>query len=74
MAGYARFAKEAGEWLFEMAGSFRTPGVETNDLAFSTLADYVWMNANVFRVFNRPSRWYRRLNLIAGATGPSAGF
>ncbi len=66
-AGYARFAKESGSWLFETAANFRSPGFEVNDAAFLTRADYVWMNGNVLRQFTKPTRWYRRLILISGA-------
>lgn len=65
--GYGRVAKEAGNWLWEVAGNVRSQGFEANDMAFLTRADYYWMNANLFRTFNRPTSWYRQINLIAGA-------
>ncbi len=66
-AAYARVGKEAGDWLWEAAVNLRSPGFEVNDLAFLTRADYVWMNANLFRQFTRPTGWYRSAFFIAGA-------
>jgi hypothetical protein len=63
---YSRFSKEAGDWLFETAVNARSPGFENNDIAFLTRADYVWMNANVGRVFTRPGRWFRDMIYLAG--------
>jgi len=64
--GYARVAKDAGNWLFEGATNFRSPGFEANDLGFNTRSDYVWMSGNVLRSWTRPTAWYRGLTLIAG--------
>lgn len=66
LGAYARVAKGAGSWLWEAALNVRTPGFENNDLAFLTRADYVWYNANVMRVWQKPTRWYRNWTLIAG--------
>jgi hypothetical protein len=63
---YSRFAKESGDWLFETAVNARSPGFENNDIAFLTRADYAWMNANVGRVFTRPTRWFREMVYLAG--------
>ncbi|MBA3559385.1 MAG: carbohydrate binding family 9 domain-containing protein [Gemmatimonadaceae bacterium] len=67
LGGYARLAKDAGDWLYEGAVNFRSPGFEVNDLAFLTRSDYVWMNTNVFRYWSKPRSWYRDLSVIAGA-------
>ncbi|HKS06588.1 MAG TPA: DUF5916 domain-containing protein [Gemmatimonadaceae bacterium] len=64
--GYARLAKEAGNWLWETAVNFRNPSFETNDYSFLTSADYVWNNFNVFRTWAKPTSWYRNMNVIAG--------
>ncbi|MBS1241251.1 MAG: putative rane associated hydrolase, partial [Gemmatimonadetes bacterium] len=64
---YSRVAKDAGNWLWEATVNLRSPGFETNDLAFLTRSDYVWMGANVMRQFSRPTTWYRSATLIAGA-------
>src|SRR6185436_13582108 len=65
--GYARLAKDAGDWEWETAVNYRSPGFEVNDLAFLSRADYVWMNANVLRIWNKPTRHYRNLVAILGA-------
>jgi hypothetical protein len=64
---YVRLAKDAGDWMWEGAFNARTPGFEANDLAFLTRADYMWYNANVFRFWSKPTRWYRNLSFIVGA-------
>jgi hypothetical protein len=65
-AAYARLSKESGDWLGEISTNIRSPGFEVNDLAFLTRADYVWMNANVARLFTEPRGIYRSMAFIAG--------
>ncbi|MDQ3696712.1 MAG: carbohydrate binding family 9 domain-containing protein [Gemmatimonadota bacterium] len=64
--GYARLAKDAGDWLWETQVNYRSPGFEVNDIAFLTRADYVWMNANLARQWTTPGRWYRSIFATAG--------
>ncbi|MGQ0813769.1 MAG: DUF5916 domain-containing protein [Gemmatimonadota bacterium] len=64
--GYARVAKDAGDWLGEAQVNYRSPGFEVNDLAFLTRADYKWMNGNIMRAFTKPTKYYRRLDLVFG--------
>ena len=64
--GYLRVAKDAGDWRWETATNFRSPGFETNDLGFLTRADYWWMNANIHRSWTKPTRWYRDLGITLG--------
>lgn len=64
--GHARLAKDAGNWQWETAMSVRNPGYETNDYSFLTKADYVWNNANLIRLYNTPTRWYRSLIFLGG--------
>jgi hypothetical protein len=64
---YARLSKESGSWLWETAANIRSPGFENNDIAFLQRADWIWMNANLFRQFTQPTRYYRRANVIAGS-------
>jgi hypothetical protein len=65
-AAYVRFAREAGDWLFETATNIRSPGFENNDVAFLTEADYVWMSGNVLRQFTRPNRLFRQMLFLVG--------
>jgi hypothetical protein len=65
--GYLRGSKESGNWLFESAVNFRSPGFEVNDLAFLTRADYAWMNVNAFRQWTKPTKRFRQAYWIFGA-------
>jgi hypothetical protein len=65
--GYARLAKDGGEWLWETSVDFRSPGFEVNDLAFLSRADYVWHNANLMKQWTLPGRWYRNASSTIGA-------
>jgi hypothetical protein len=65
-AGYARLSKESGDWRWEVSANLRSPGFEANDMAFLTRADYLWMNANVFRRWTKPTSWYRRMHFVTG--------
>ncbi|HXF95339.1 MAG TPA: DUF5916 domain-containing protein [Gemmatimonadales bacterium] len=67
LGGYARLAREAGNLLWEISTSFRTPGFDNNDIAFFSRADYWWMNGNLARTWTRPTTWYRELALLVGA-------
>lgn len=58
---YARLAKDAGDWRAEASLNLRSPGLETNDIAFLTRTDFLWMSANVQRGWATPTGWYRQL-------------
>jgi hypothetical protein len=60
-AFYARIAKEAGAWLWEVADNARSPGFEVNDLSYLDRADWNWMSANLVRQWTVPGRWYRNI-------------
>jgi Domain of unknown function (DUF5916)/Carbohydrate family 9 binding domain-like len=64
--GYARLAKNTGDWFGEVQTNIRTPGYETNDYAFQQRADYIWAGANVGRIWTKPTNWYRQIVTIAG--------
>ncbi|MEW5915154.1 MAG: DUF5916 domain-containing protein [Gemmatimonadota bacterium] len=63
---YTRLAKESGNWMWEATVNGRTPGFETNDVAFLTRADYRWYSANLFRYWSKPGKWYRDFSIIGG--------
>ena len=63
---YTRLAKDNGDWLWETAQNWRSPGFEVNDLAFLDRADYRWMNFNVGRQWTVPTRWYRNIFTTVG--------
>ncbi len=58
---YTRLAKQNGDWLWETAQNWRSPGFEVNDLAYLDRADYKWMNFNVARQWTTPGSWYRNI-------------
>ena len=66
-AGYLRVAKDAGDFEWEAQINGRTAGYEVNDMAFLTRSDYYWMGGNLYRQWNKPTRWYRSLFTILGA-------
>jgi hypothetical protein len=63
---YTRLAKENGDWLWETAQNWRSPGFEVNDLAYLDRADYKWMNFNVGRQFVSPKKYYRNIFTTVG--------
>lgn len=63
---YTRLAKQNGDWLWETAQNWRSPGFEVNDLAYLDRADYKWMNANLARQYTTPTRYYRNIFWSAG--------
>lgn len=66
LGGYTRLGKDSGDWLWEAALNFRTPGFEDNDLGFNTHSDFFGYSANIFRTWTKPTDWYRQLNVIVG--------
>ncbi len=56
---YARVAKESGDWLWEAAQNWRSPGFEVNDIAALGRTDFKFMQAGLLRQWTRPGRWYR---------------
>ncbi|MQA91313.1 MAG: hypothetical protein GEU90_13975 [Gemmatimonas sp.] len=70
LRGYAfsaRIAKDAGDWRWELGANGKSPGFEVNDIAFLQRTDFIWLNANVYRLWTRPTRYFRRLTLRFGA-------
>jgi hypothetical protein len=63
---YGRLAKETGDWLWETAQNWRSPGFEVNDIAALSRTDYKWMQASVFRQWTKPTSWYRNAYAIVG--------
>ena len=63
---YTRLAKTGGDWFWETAQNWRSPGFEVNDLSYLDRADYKWMNANIGRQWTTPGSWYRNAVIITG--------
>ncbi len=66
VGGYARLAKDGGDFRWEAAVNTRTPGYEVNDISYLQRADYLWHNGNVAYQWSTPTRWFRRLIVIGG--------
>jgi hypothetical protein len=64
---YTRLSKETGAWFGELSLDTRTPGYESNDYAFQTLADYIFTNANLGKNWTKPTSWYHQALGIIGA-------
>ena len=64
---WARLAKETGDWLWETAQNWRSPGFEANDMGVLSRADYKWMLVNGVRQWTTPGSWYRNIWLDVGA-------
>jgi hypothetical protein len=56
---YTRLAKDAGDWMWEIATNVRSPGFEANDVAFNSQADRIYMNGNLVWQFTKPNRFAR---------------
>ncbi|MFI5054725.1 MAG: DUF5916 domain-containing protein, partial [Acidimicrobiia bacterium] len=56
---YTRLAKDAGDWMWEIATNVRSPGFEANDVAFNSQADRIFMNGNLVWQFTKPNRFAR---------------
>lgn len=63
---YGRLAKETGDWLWETAQNWRSPGLEVNDIAALGRTDYKWMQASVMRQWTTPTTWYRNATATVG--------
>ena len=63
---YTRLGKNSGDWIWETAQNWRSPGFEVNDLSFLNRADYKWMNANIGRQWTTPGKWYRSAVVLGG--------
>ena len=56
---YTRLAKDAGDWMWEIAANVRSPGFEANDVAFNSQADRIMVNGNLVWQFTKPNRFAR---------------
>ncbi|HEY5087305.1 MAG TPA: DUF5916 domain-containing protein [Gemmatimonadaceae bacterium] len=63
---YTHLAKKTGNWIWETAQNWRSPGFEVNDLSYLDRADYKWMDFNVGRQWTTPGSWYRDAVILGG--------
>jgi hypothetical protein len=64
---YTRVAKENGDWLWELAQNWRSPGFEVNDASYASRTGYRWMNGNLARQWVKPTQWYRNIFVSTGS-------
>lgn len=63
---YARLAKDAGDWMWEMSSNVKSPGFEANDVAFNSQADRIWMSGNLVRQWTKPTSLVRSSWFLVG--------
>ncbi|WP_299116190.1 DUF5916 domain-containing protein [uncultured Winogradskyella sp.] len=67
--GQLEFGKGGnGNWNYNIGANWKSPELELNDIGFLRQADDIRQYANVTRLFNKPTSWYRRANLRASLT------
>ncbi|PYP37968.1 MAG: hypothetical protein DMD48_10415 [Gemmatimonadetes bacterium] len=64
--GYARLSHEQGKLLWEVQTNIRSPGFDANDITFFQPNDFIYMGANLFPQWTKPTSWYRQLFFIVG--------
>ncbi len=52
-----------GNWRYNIGGNWKSPELELNDIGFLRQADDIRQYANIRRLFNTPTSWFRRANL-----------
>jgi len=52
-----------GNWRYNIGGNWKSPELELNDIGFLRQADDIRQYANLRRLFNKPTSWFRRANL-----------
>lgn len=55
-----------GNWRWEAGASYRSPGLELNDIGFMSAADDITAQGNIGYVQNRPNRLFRRYAIESG--------
>ncbi len=52
-----------GDWRFNIGGNWRSPELELNDIGFLRQADEIRQYANVRRLWNKATSWFRQANI-----------
>ncbi|MDC8005903.1 DUF5916 domain-containing protein [Aureisphaera galaxeae] len=52
-----------GNWRYNVGGNFRSPELELNDIGFLRQADQITQYANIRRLWNKPTSWFRQANV-----------
>lgn len=51
-----------GNWRYNVGANWKSPELELNDIGFLRQADDIRPYANVRRLFNKPTSWFRQMN------------
>jgi hypothetical protein len=60
------FGKRSGTWLWNVAATASSPGLELNDMGFLTLTDRILLDPNLTYEQNRPGAVFRRWSVRSG--------
>ena len=52
-----------GNWRYNFGGNWKSPEFELNDVGFLRQADQISQYANIRRLWNTPTTWFRRANI-----------
>ncbi len=52
-----------GNWRYNFGGNWRSPELELNDIGFLRQADQFTQYANIRRLWNKPTSWFRQANI-----------
>jgi len=52
-----------GKWRYNTGGNFRSPELELNDIGFLRQADQITQYANLRRLWNKSTSWFRQANI-----------
>ncbi len=52
-----------GDWRYNVGGNWRSPEFELNDIGFLRQADNYTQYANIRKLWNKPTSWFRRANI-----------
>ncbi len=66
--GFSFERQNARHWLWEVASSFETPELETNDLGRLSSSDGVQVSGEIKFQETRPGRWFREYSFTLGQT------
>lgn len=61
--GRFEVGRQSGDWRYNLGGNFRSPELELNDIGFLRQADDIRQYANIRRLFNKPTSWFRQANI-----------
>ena len=61
--GLVRIGKKGGKFNFSLAGQYRSPGLNINDIGYIRQADFAGENVELAYRMNEPTKWIRNYSL-----------